>query len=92
VEFLTRQAGYGGGVPQFGMLGDWCAIEPFCPGSSDGCLANPGWTKGDATSAFYFVKDREAMVSLSNVTGKAADHAKYHLRNIVLSSRAGILD
>ena len=56
VNFLARQAGHGDGVPQFGMLGDWCAVEGFCPGSSDGCLADPGWTSGDATSAFYFIK------------------------------------
>jgi len=49
VDFLARQAGYGDGVPQFGMLGDWCSVERFCPGSSDDCLANPGWTSGDAT-------------------------------------------
>jgi hypothetical protein len=34
VDFLARQAKYGGGVPQFGLLGDWCSVEPFCPGSS----------------------------------------------------------
>ena len=38
LAFLARQQRYGSGVPQFGLLGDWCAIEPFCPGSSDGCL------------------------------------------------------
>ena len=60
------------------MLGDWCAIEPFCPGSSDGCLKDPGWTSGDATSAFYFVKDLEVMVQMAHATGKSSDATKYH--------------
>jgi hypothetical protein len=77
VDFLARQAGYGDGVPQFGMLGDWCAVEPFCPGSSDGCLSTPGWTSGDATSAFYYILDLQAMVQMANVTGKHMDVVKY---------------
>ena len=60
-----------------GMLGDWCAVEDFCPGSSDGCLADPGWTSGDATSAFYFVKNLEVMVQMANATGRHADVSKY---------------
>jgi hypothetical protein len=59
------------------MLGDWCAVEDFCPGSSDGCLADPGWTSGDATSAFYFVKNLEVMVQMANATGRHADVSKY---------------
>ena len=36
----TLDNSYGGidGIPTFGMMGDWCSIEPFCPGSSDACL------------------------------------------------------
>ena len=74
---MIVQAKYGGGVPQFGLLGDWCALEPFCPGSSDKCLANPGWTNGDATSAFYFVKDVEVLVQMARVTGNQPDVQAY---------------
>lgn len=79
MDFLARQATdeYGKGVPQFGMLGDWCSIEAFCPGSSDGCLSDPGWTSGDATSAFYYVKDLEVLVQLANATGNHNDASKY---------------
>jgi hypothetical protein len=61
------------------MLGDWCSIEPFCPGSSDACLKSPGWLKGmgDATTSFYFLQDLEAMVGLATALGKPADAAKY---------------
>ena len=77
VDFLARQAGYGDGVPQFGMLGDWCSVETFCPGSSDKCLSTPGWTSGDATSAFYYILDLQAMVQMAHAIGKRTDVAKY---------------
>lgn len=79
VDFLARQASYGGGVPQFGLLGDWCSVEPFCPGSSDGCLRNPGWTNGDATSAFYFLKSLEDLIRMAKAAAGAhsSDVAKY---------------
>ena len=77
VDFLARQTGYGHGTVAFGMLGDWCSVEPFCPGSSDGCLANPGWTSGDATSSYYFVVNLRTMVSVAKALNNTADHAKY---------------
>ena len=77
VDFLARQRKFGSGVPQFGLLGDWCSVEPFCPGSSDGCLSNPGWTNGDATTAFYFLKSLEDLIQMANVTGKSADVTTY---------------
>jgi hypothetical protein len=77
VAFLGRQVGYGGidGVPSFGLLGDWCSIEPLCPGSSDGCLSNPGWNQGDGdvTASFYYVKDLEVMLALAVATNRTAD-------------------
>lgn len=77
IDFLARQASYGGGVPQFGLLGDWCAVEAFCPGSSDGCLSNPGWTNGDATTAFYFIYALKLLVNMANATGRSADVTAY---------------
>ena len=77
MDFLARQRKFGHGVPQFGLLGDWCSVEPFCPGSSDGCLSNPGWTNGDATSAFYFLKSVEDLIQMARVAGKIADVATY---------------
>lgn len=77
VDFLVRQAKYGSGVTQFGMLGDWVAIEPLCPGSTDGCLDNPGWIIGDATTAFYFVKSIEDLISMAKVVGNQEDVAHY---------------
>ena len=77
VDFLARQRAYGDGVPQFGLLGDWCSVEPFCPGSSDGCLASPGWTNGDATTAFYFIKSVEDLIKMAKLVGQTADAAKY---------------
>ena len=106
VNFLARQRKFGNGVPQFGLLGDWCSVEPFCPGrikfgnslnclnlifsvtgalsnrstlvgSSDGCLANPGWTNGDATTAFYFIKSLENLIHMAKVAEKSADVTTY---------------
>ena len=82
VAFLQRQTGYGGidDIPSFGMMGDWCSIEPFCPGSSDACLKDPGWTgAGDATSAFYYIQDLLAAAQMANATGRANDAAAFGL-------------
>ena len=65
------------GVPQFGLLGDWCSVEPFCPGSSDGCLNTPGWTSGDATTAFYFIKSVEDLLKMASLTGHHDDISTY---------------
>ena len=68
---------YGHGTVAFGMLGDWCSVEAFCPGSSDKCLSNPGWTSGDATSSFYFVANLKTMVNMAKAIGNTADFATY---------------
>ena len=82
VAFLQRQAepGYGGiaGVPSFGMMGDWCSIEPFCPGSSDHCLTDPGWTgAGNPSSSFAYIQDLEAVAQMAAATGKPDEAAAY---------------
>ena len=41
--------------------------------------------------AFYFVKDLEAMVELSNATGNTDDNQMYH-QNIYISSTAIVLE
>ena len=69
--------GYGHGTVAFGMLGDWCSVEAFCPGSSDKCLSDPGWTSGDATSSFYFVANLKTMVNMAKAIGNTVDHAMY---------------
>ena len=46
-------------------------------GSSDGCLANPGWTNGDATTAFYFIKSLENLIHMAKVAEKSADVTTY---------------
>ena len=80
VDFLSRQAApsYGAGTVQFGLMGDWNARQPLCPGSSDGCLAE-GWTRGDATSAFYFVRDLEAMVEMASGGARGRRAPMLHL-------------
>lgn len=37
---IKRQAKFAPGkvLPQYGMLGDWLSLDPFCPGGSDSCL------------------------------------------------------
>ena len=87
VDFLARQSKYGAGVPQFGMLGDWCSVEPFCPGSSDGCLASPGWTSGDATTAFYFIKSLEDLIKMAKLTEHKTDVHTY--TQMLSSAKAG---
>jgi hypothetical protein len=76
--FLGRQAAaYGHGVPQFGMLGDWCAIDPLCPGSTDKCLTDPGWTSGNPTSSFYYVQHLATMEAMAAALGKSDDVKMY---------------
>ena len=67
-------------MPQFGLLGDWSSIEPFCPGSSDACLHDPGWTSGDATSSFYYIQDLEAVVDMATALNRTADAKRYEYR------------
>ena len=42
-----------------------------------GCLKDPGWTSGDATSSFYFIKDVEHLAAMANATGHIADAERY---------------
>jgi len=68
MSWLTRQAASTPGpepkLPQLGLLGDWLAPDPICPGSSDTCLSDPGWTRGNPTTAFQYVLDLQAMVTI----------------------------
>ena len=54
MAFNKRQAAFAPGktLPQYGLLGDWLADQALCPGSSDGCLTDPGFVTGNPTSAF----------------------------------------
>ena len=77
--FNKRQAAFAPGktLPQYGLLGDWLAAQELCPGSSDGCLTNPGFINGNPTSAFQYVLDLESMVAIATALNETAAAAEY---------------
>lgn len=79
MNFLKRQAKFAPGkvLPQFGLLGDWLSLDPFCPGGSDNCLKNPGWISGNPTTAFYYLVCVEAMSKIAAQIGNEADASAY---------------
>lgn len=79
MQSLQRQAKFapGGVLPQFGLLGDWVALDPLCPGSGDACLKSPGFIRGNPTTSFYYLVCLEAMSAIAKDLGKNADAAMY---------------
>ena len=79
VAFLKRQAKFAPGkvLPQFGLLGDWLSLDPFCPGGNDKCLTSPGWVSGNPTTAFQYLLDVQAMAAVAELIGNAADAAAF---------------
>eukprot|EP00656_Telonema_subtile_P005012 TRINITY_DN12281_c0_g1_i10.p1 TRINITY_DN12281_c0_g1~~TRINITY_DN12281_c0_g1_i10.p1 ORF type:complete len:949 (+),score=157.40 TRINITY_DN12281_c0_g1_i10:285-3131(+) len=67
MDWLTRQArsAPGGVVPQLGLMGDWLALDPVCPGAVDSCLEHPGWTRGNPSTVFQYILNLHGMIQVS---------------------------